>query len=120
MPPFSGGNTGVERRLIQCFIKDISSVSVRPVSGAGVSLEPGMFSASLFLKCTLFTLLFFFFFFFTFYDTIVPIGFLPQEIRIAFPGESQLRQSRAIQVTVHAGCLSVSIIHFKELFKLFM
>ena len=28
-----------------------------------------------------------------------------------FPGESQLRQSRATQPTVHAGCFSVSIIH---------
>ena len=27
------------------------------------------------------------------------------------PGESQLRQSRATQTTVHAGCFSVSIIH---------
>ena len=37
--------------------------------------------------------------------------FLPWEIQVAFPGESQLRQSRAIQPTVRAGCLSVSIIH---------
>ena len=37
--------------------------------------------------------------------------FLPWEIRVAFPGESQLRQSRATQPTVHAGCYSVSIIH---------
>ena len=28
-----------------------------------------------------------------------------------FPGESQLRQSRATQPKVHAGCFSVSIIH---------
>ena len=39
------------------------------------------------------------------------MGFLPQEIRIAFPGESQLRQSRATQPRVHAGCFSVSVIH---------
>ena len=39
------------------------------------------------------------------------MGFLPWEIRVAFPGESQLRQSRATQPTVHAGCSSVSIIH---------
>ena len=32
------------------------------------------------------------------------MGFLPGEIRVAFPGESQLRQSRATQPTVHAGC----------------
>ena len=28
-----------------------------------------------------------------------------------FPGESQLRQSRATQPTVHAGCFNVFIIH---------
>ena len=32
------------------------------------------------------------------------MGFLPWEIRVAFPGESQLRQSRATHPTVHAGC----------------
>ena len=37
--------------------------------------------------------------------------FLPWEIRVAFPRQSQLRQSRAVQPTVHAGCFSVSIIH---------
>ena len=34
---------------------------------------------------------------------IAPFGFLPWEIRIAFPEESQLRQSRTTQPTVHAG-----------------
>ena len=48
---------------------------------------------------------------FTFYNCIVPVGFLPWEIRVAFPGESQLQQSRATQPTVHAGCFSVSISH---------
>ena len=52
-----------------------------------------------------------FVFFYTFYNCIVPIGFLPWEIRVAFPAESQLRQSRATQRTEHAGCFSVSIIH---------
>ena len=33
------------------------------------------------------------------------------EIRASVPGESQLQQSRATQRTVHAGCLSVSLIH---------
>ena len=37
--------------------------------------------------------------------------FIPWEIRVAFPGKSQLRQSRATQPTVHAGYFSVSIIH---------
>ena len=45
------------------------------------------------------------------YNCIVPVRFLPWEIWVAFPGESQLRQSRATQPTVHAGCFSVSIIH---------
>ena len=31
--------------------------------------------------------------------------------RVTFPGESQLRQSRATQPTVHAGCFSASMIH---------
>ena len=39
------------------------------------------------------------------------MGFLPWETRMTFPGESQLRQSRATQPTVHAGRFSVSIIH---------
>ena len=47
----------------------------------------------------------------TFYNCIVQVRFLPWEIRVAFPGESQLWQSRATQPTVHAGCFSISIIH---------
>ena len=39
------------------------------------------------------------------------MGFLPWEIRVAFPGESQLRQNRATLSTVHAGCSSISPIH---------
>ena len=53
----------------------------------------------------------YFYFYFTFYICIVPMGFLPWEIRVAFPGESQLRLSRATQPTVQAGCFSVSAIH---------
>ena len=49
--------------------------------------------------------------YFTFYNCIVSVGFLPWEIRLAFPGESQRRQNRATQPTVHAGRFSVSIIH---------
>ena len=49
-------------------------------------------------------------FIYTFYNCIVPVGFLPWKIRVVFPGERQLRQSRAAQPTVHAGCFSVSII----------
>ena len=42
---------------------------------------------------------------FTFCTTVLSqMGFLPREIRVAFPGESQLRQSRATQPTMHAGC----------------
>ena len=37
--------------------------------------------------------------------------FPPVEIRVVFPAKSQLRQSRATQLTVHAGCFSVSIVH---------
>ena len=48
---------------------------------------------------------------FFFLNCIVPLGFLSREIRVAFSGESQLRQSRATQSIVHAGCFSVSIIH---------
>ena len=39
------------------------------------------------------------------------MGFVPWEIRVAFLGESQLRQSRATEPTVHAGCFGVSIIN---------
>ena len=39
------------------------------------------------------------------------MGFHPWKIRVAFPGESQLRQSSTTQPTVHAGCFSVSISH---------
>ena len=56
-----------------------------------------------------FTFLSFFLFFF--YNCIFLLGFLPSEIRVAFHGESQLRQSRATQPKVHAGCFSVSIIN---------
>ena len=38
------------------------------------------------------------------------MGFLPWEIRVSFPGESELRQSHATQPTAHAGYFSVSII----------
>ena len=48
---------------------------------------------------------------FFFYNCIVSLGFRPWEIRVAFfSGESQMRQSRATQPTVLAGCFSVSII----------
>ena len=42
---------------------------------------------------------------------VLPLGFLPWEIRVAFPGESHLQQSRATQPTVQAGYSSVSILH---------
>ena len=45
------------------------------------------------------------------YNCIVPLGFLPREIQVAFPGETQLRQIGANQPAVHAGCFSVSTIH---------
>ena len=44
-------------------------------------------------------------------NCIVPLGFLPLEIRVAFSEESQLRQIRATKAMVHTGCFSVSIIH---------
>ena len=46
-----------------------------------------------------------------FYNCIVQMRFLPWEIRVAFSGESQPRQSRATQPTVRTGCFSVSKIH---------
>ena len=45
-----------------------------------------------------------------FYNCIVPAGFLPWEIRVAFRRESQLQQRYTTQPTVHGGCFSVSII----------
>ena len=47
----------------------------------------------------------------TFYNRIVPMGFLPREILVAFPGESPLRQIRTTQPRVRAGCFCVSIVH---------
>ena len=44
------------------------------------------------------------------YNCTVPLGFLPWEFRVAFPGESQQRQSHVTRPTVYAGCFSVSII----------
>ena len=49
--------------------------------------------------------------FVTIYSCVVPLGFLPWEIRVAFSDENQQRQSRATQPTVHTGCFSISIIH---------
>ena len=43
---------------------------------------------------------------------IVPLGLLPWEIQFVFSEESQLQQSRATQPKVHAGHLSVSIVHW--------
>ena len=51
------------------------------------------------------------FFLFFFNNCIVPLAFLPWEIKVAFPRERQLWQSRVNQPPVHAGCFSVSIIH---------
>ena len=42
---------------------------------------------------------------------IARLCFLPWEILVALPEESQLRQSRTTQPMVHAGCFGVSIIH---------
>ena len=48
---------------------------------------------------------------FFFLQLYCPSWIFPREIRVAFPGESQLRQDRATQPTVHAWWFSVSIIH---------
>ena len=56
-------------------------------------------------ECTFF-FYFLLLFFFTVYNRIVPMGFLPWEIRVAFPGKSQLRLSCATQPTVLAECFS--------------
>ena len=53
----------------------------------------------------------YFYFFFFFYNCLVPMGFLPWEIQVAFPGEIQLQQSGAAQPRVHAGCYGVFRIH---------
>ena len=49
--------------------------------------------------------------FFFFYYHVVPLKFPPWETRVVFPGESQQRQCRVTQPTVHAGCCNVSIQH---------
>ena len=55
-------------------------------------------------------ILLFWFFTFTVYNCIVPKGFLPLEIRLPSPGKACCN-SHATQLTVHAGCFSVSTIH---------
>ena len=57
------------------------------------------------------SMLFVSFTFLLFNNFIVPMGFLPWEIRVTFPGESQLWQSCATQPKVHAECFSVFINH---------
>ena len=44
-------------------------------------------------QCGLILAYFLTFYIFTFYNCIVPMGFLPWKIRVAFPGKSLLRQS---------------------------
>ena len=51
------------------------------------------------------------YFYFTFYNCCVLMGFLPWKNRVAFPGESQPLQSRAIQPSVHGFFFNVSIVH---------
>ena len=41
---------------------------------------------------------------FHFTTVLSHLGFLPWKFRVAFPGESQQRQSRSAQLTVHAWC----------------
>ena len=53
-------------------------------------------------------------FFLLVYTLLSQWGFIPWKIRVAFPKESQLQQSRATQPTLmklHAGSFRVSIIH---------
>ena len=64
-----------------------------------------------FKKIFFFTLHFFFKFLKTFYKCILPMGFLPGEIQVAFPRESQLWQSHTTQPTAHTGRFCVFIIH---------
>ena len=71
------------------------------ISGCGCSSSE--------ISATFFT--FYLLFLKTFYNCIVPKGFLPWEIRVAFPRESQLQQSHTTQPRVLAGCFSVSIVH---------
>ena len=71
----------------------------------------GMGKVVLGLFVFLVTIIIFFFFSFFFFTTVLSQWYFPWEIRIAFPGESKLRQSRAAQPTLPAGCFSVSIIH---------
>ena len=49
---------------------------------------------------------------FIFCNWIVPMGLLPWEIRIAFPGESQLRQSRATQPWVYYALFKVIFVRY--------
>ena len=59
----------------------------------------GLFAISLIVRTLSSTCLIFFFFFL--YICIVPLWFVPWEIWVAFPEESQLWQSHATQLTAH-------------------
>ena len=52
-----------------------------------------------------------FFLFLLFTTVLSQWDFYHGKFGLPFPGESQLRQSRATQLTVHGGCFSVFIIH---------
>ena len=77
-----------------------------PTKGSNTWRKAATINHALFLCLarTLFSFFFFSFFPLTFYNCIVPMGFLPWEIRVALPRERQLRQIRATQPMVHAGC----------------
>ena len=99
MPPFSGGNTGVERRLIQCFIEDISSVSVRSVSeNWGKFGTRYVFSQSVLEVYTVNSspfLFFFFFFFLNFLRHYCPNRISPTGNSGCFPrGKPAATESR--------------------------
>ena len=97
-------------------VHHITPVSDRLTNGLCVIIEmdydsetgprtiPGNFTCR---TLSVYLILKFFFFLLLYY----PNGISPMEIRVAFPRESQLRQSHATQPTEHAGCSCVSIIH---------
>ena len=93
--------------VVVVFLVVVVVVVVVCVCGGG----GGIFDSSVFAPTSLRSPCSYLALFFFPYKCIVLIRFLPWEIWVAFPGESQLRQSRATQHMEHAGRLSVYTIH---------
>ena len=108
--PVDNGWSQWEKRSKLLLKHDFFLFSVRSVISSVYTEQPKLrYKSGYELTLSIWNRTLYFFFFWQLY-CIVQLGFLPRGIRVAFPGESQLRQSRATKPTVHSRCSSVSII----------